>query len=110
MSRKRRLHWPPLSAPWQSRRRAPHAWAAMGWGRVVPAPPAPINTVRVQKKEGGAKRKKREERTAANGERNRKREKPTERERGTTETEKPKKPGISTRKPRETVGEKEEKG
>jgi len=66
----------------------------MGRGRVVPAPPAPINTVRVQKKGEGGQKKRKKERTAANGERNRKREKPTERERGTTEIEKPKNQGY----------------
>jgi len=47
-----------------------------------------------EERRGGPKGKKREERTTANGERNRKREKPTERERGTTKTEKPKNRGY----------------
>jgi len=58
VSHKRRLHWPPLSASWQSRRRAPHAWAAMGWGRVNPTPPTSINTTRTQKRKKEEKRRK----------------------------------------------------
>jgi len=64
--RKRRLHWPPRPAPQQCRRRAPHAWAAMGRGRVDPAPPAPINS--------DPKGRRRREKTAENGEGNRERE------------------------------------
>ena len=53
MPRKRRLHWPPRPAPQQCRRRAPHAWAAMGRGRVDPAPPTPINSDPKGRKKGG---------------------------------------------------------
>ena len=76
---KRRHHWPPQLAPQQCRRRAPHAWAAMGRGRVDPAPPAPINTTRTQEKK---KREKKRQQTGR--ETNREREKPTE----TVETKK----------------------
>jgi len=69
----------------------------MGRGKVDPAPLAPINS--------DPKGRRRGERTTTNGERNRKRER--ERNNRNRET---KKLGISTRKPRETVGEKEEKG
>ena len=43
----------------------------MGWGRVIPAPPAPINTVRVQKREKEAKEKKTAEKKGKLRERNR---------------------------------------
>jgi len=106
---KRPAHWTSHPVPWQEGAATSHPMQMMGRGRVVPAPPAPINTVRVQKKGEGGQKKRKKERMAANRERNRKREKPTERERNNRNRE-TKKPGISTRKPRETVGEKEEKG
>ena len=87
MPRKRHLHWPSLPTPWQRRRRGPHAWAAMGWDKVDPAPSALIIPPerRREKKEEGKNGSKR------GGKLREKREKPTERERGTTETIKTKK-------------------
>jgi len=81
----------------------PHAWAAMGRGRVDPVPPAPINSDPKGRKRGG--------KTAENREGNRERERETDNvEREMIETVETKKPRISTGRPRETDGEKEEKG
>jgi len=66
----------------------------MGWGRVVPAPPAPINTVRVQKTEGGKKKEKKSREKREDGRKGGDRERETDWvERETTETEKHKKTG-----------------
>ena len=72
--RKRRLHWPPRPALQQCRRHVPHAWAAMGWGRVNPAPPAPINS----DLKGGRRRGRKWQKTR--GERGEKKEGDRERE------------------------------
>jgi len=80
-------------------RRLPTPCAAMGRGRVFPAPPAPINTVRVQEKKGrekkkGKRQREKRERQQKGRETERERNRPRERERGTTETEKPKNRGY----------------
>jgi hypothetical protein len=94
---KRHLHWPLLPTPWQSKRHAPHAWAAMGRGRVDPAPPAPINNDPKGRKGGEKNCRKQEGR-------------PRERQTDSVEREGTETIGISTGRSRATDGEKEEKG
>jgi len=100
--RKQCLHWPPRPASWQRWQRAPHARGdRTGQGR--PRSPCPYKYCSERWRVGGEKERKGRKRGELR-ERNRLRRERNDRNWET------KKPRILTGKPRETVGEKEEKG